>query len=250
MPVSFGIIYKVTNLINNKCYIGKTSITLEKRKWQHINDSKIKRYNSIFHNALRKYGIENFKWEVLCECDNNDMLNIRETMKIIVEHSHVSECGYNMTYGGDGLPVGYKHTEESIQRMSDFQKGRKKSEEHKQKIGSSNKGKKRSEDAKQRNRIAHLGKITSETTKQKISNSHKNRIMSDEEKQKRIHALKNRIITDETRQKWSIAAKNISDETRKRRSDALKGRMISDETRKKMSESAKKRKRRRKFVYK
>lgn len=56
-------IYKVTNLINNKVYIGQ-SIDIERRKYSHIYSSSHPNtpdYNVRFHQALRKYGIENFK---------------------------------------------------------------------------------------------------------------------------------------------------------------------------------------------
>lgn len=96
------IIYKVTNLITGKCYIGKSTDKLKNRKCQHEYDAKTCRYNSAFHKEIRIYGKENFKWEQLCECGDELLLNIRETMKIIVEHSHVSEGGYNLTWGGNG----------------------------------------------------------------------------------------------------------------------------------------------------
>lgn len=119
------IIYKATNLINNKKYVGKTIKTLEDRKYEHIyKANKGDCYTSYFHNALKLYGIENFKWEVLCECDDVLILNIMETMKIIVEHSHVSDGGYNMTWGGDGLPKGYKHSAETKRKVGESSKGR------------------------------------------------------------------------------------------------------------------------------
>ena len=125
-----GIIYKATNQINGKCYIGKTIQKLEERKSDHIKVSKklkkksecIENEGSIegvyFHNALNKYGKENFKWEIIYECDDELVLNVMETMKIIVNHSHYTEGkGYNLTWGGDGLR-GYKHTEETKKKLS------------------------------------------------------------------------------------------------------------------------------------
>jgi len=60
----FGIIYKVTNLINNKIYIGQTTGSLEKRKIKHISCAKLNS-NIYFHKALNKYGIGSFDWEIL-----------------------------------------------------------------------------------------------------------------------------------------------------------------------------------------
>ena len=78
-----NIVYKATNIINNKCYIGQTTDTLDNRIKRHLIKSK--KTNNYFHNAIRKHGIDNFKWEILYECDSKEILNLMETFKIIVE---------------------------------------------------------------------------------------------------------------------------------------------------------------------
>lgn len=150
MSKPFGIIYKATNLINGKCYIGQTSKTLDKRKHEH--QIGVKKYP--FQNAINKYGYDNFEWEILCECEDKLILNIRETMKIIVEHSHISEGGYNLTWGGDGQIKGWCPSEETRRKMSAGQRKRihvpltenhkeklrkPKTEEHKKKLSEINK---------------------------------------------------------------------------------------------------------------
>lgn len=92
-----GYIYKITNLINNKLYIGQTQVSLEKRWKEHILDSK--RYDYKFSRALRKYGEENFKMEVIEEIPDN-MLNDREIYWISFYDSY--KHGYNSTLGGSG----------------------------------------------------------------------------------------------------------------------------------------------------
>jgi len=112
-----GIIYKSTNLINGKCYIGQTIQEFDERKNSHFRDAIRYESHTYFHNAIRKYGIENFKWEVIYECDDPLILGIMETMKIIVNHSHVSEgLGYNLTWGGEDNPMNYP---EIRRRMAD-----------------------------------------------------------------------------------------------------------------------------------
>ncbi|MBE8952419.1 MAG: GIY-YIG nuclease family protein [Quinella sp. 1Q7] len=68
----YGIIYKLTCLINSKAYVGQTTRTLEKRIEQH-------KYGNLYvDRAIRKYGWENFTVEILEECDTREQLNERE----------------------------------------------------------------------------------------------------------------------------------------------------------------------------
>jgi group I intron endonuclease len=62
-----GMVYKATNKINGKSYIGKTRQSLEKRKYQHnfYHDKNV--YVSLFHRAIEKYGWESFMWDVVYE---------------------------------------------------------------------------------------------------------------------------------------------------------------------------------------
>lgn len=90
-----GIIYKITNKVNGKSYIGQTRYTLEFRWKQHQH----KKDNTYFHNAIHKYGIENFSTEILEECDYKD-LDSREIF-YIAKYNTFKE-GYNLTIGGDG----------------------------------------------------------------------------------------------------------------------------------------------------
>jgi transposase-like protein len=90
-----GIIYKITNKVNGKSYIGQTRFTLEFRWRQHLH----KKDNTYFHNAIRKYGAENFTKEILEECDV-DKLNSREIF-YIAKYNTFKE-GYNLTIGGEG----------------------------------------------------------------------------------------------------------------------------------------------------
>ena len=90
-----GFIYKVTNKVNNKVYIGQTRYTVEFRWKQHIH----KQDNCHFHNAIRKWGIDNFIVETLEKCDV-DLLNSREIFYIAKYDSYKS--GYNSTIEGDG----------------------------------------------------------------------------------------------------------------------------------------------------
>jgi len=87
------LIYKATNLINNKSYIGQTIRTIGTRKYQHIYDSN-RNSSLIFHKAIRKYGEDNFKWEIICEAETQYELNKLERFHML-ENNSLTPLGYN-----------------------------------------------------------------------------------------------------------------------------------------------------------
>lgn len=101
------IIYKIICLINDKIYVGQTTQKLKNRWKSHKYFSRKRK--SILYNAMRKYGIENFKIEELESCDTKEQLNERE-IYWIKELNSKKPNGYNLTDGGEGS-VGYHHTE-------------------------------------------------------------------------------------------------------------------------------------------
>lgn len=98
-------IYKYTNLINNKKYIGQTN-NIDRRIREHKSNSfnpKSVNYNNKIHQAIRKYGYDNFKIEILeiiNDVDNYDLVNEREQYWIKKEKSLLNQCGYNVLEGG------------------------------------------------------------------------------------------------------------------------------------------------------
>ena len=97
-----GYIYKITNLINNKIYIGQTVNSINFRWRDHKNTAFNKNspeYTWPIHAAIRKYGIENFNIEEIEFC-NNKILNDREIYWINYYNSY--DQGYNATLGGLG----------------------------------------------------------------------------------------------------------------------------------------------------
>jgi group I intron endonuclease len=116
----FGIIYKVTNIVNGKIYIGQTTQGLVVRETKHFS-GKVKHY---FSRALHKYGRDNFTWETIEYCDSKEELDEMEFHYIKQYNSNNREYGYNCTLGGEGQ-VGFKHTKESIEKMRIAQLGNK-----------------------------------------------------------------------------------------------------------------------------
>lgn len=107
-----GFIYKVTNNINGKVYIGQSIFEIHKRFKEHLSDSnKPSNSSRPFYNAINKYGKENFSIELIEEVDN-DYLNDREKFWILKYRSYIGfdDCqGYNATLGGDSkLTKDYK----------------------------------------------------------------------------------------------------------------------------------------------
>lgn len=91
-------IYKITNKINNKIYIGK-STDIEKRWKYHISHYNYEReYNKPLYKAFRKYGVENFSFEIIEEC----LLDIDEKEKYWINFYNSYKNGYNATIGGEG----------------------------------------------------------------------------------------------------------------------------------------------------
>lgn len=147
------IIYKATNIKNGKVYIGLTTKTLEHRRKIHERDSKTK--NTYFYRAMRKHGIESFRWEVLDDSAQTiEELEELERFYIKQYESFDNKSkGYNTQSGGNSL---YQITEEERRKRQERvkgtnnpmygvpcpHKGRKFSEEHRKKISESLKGRK------------------------------------------------------------------------------------------------------------
>ena len=92
------IIYKATNKINGKCYIGQTRHSLEHRKKIHLIRAR-QGVKTHFYQAIRKYGEDNFEWTILCVTSSKQTLNELETY-YITKYDSIKN-GYNMVDGGD-----------------------------------------------------------------------------------------------------------------------------------------------------
>lgn len=91
-------VYKVTNKINGKIYIGR-SLDFFRRIAQHCKESEVN--NQPLHLDFKEYGIQNFTWEVLCIVDTKEEADKYER-QYILEYNCVEPFGYNKTLGGTG----------------------------------------------------------------------------------------------------------------------------------------------------
>lgn len=104
-------IYKITNIIDGKVYIGQ-STDIERRWTEHRHHSE----NRHLRSAICKYGIESFIFEIL-ECVDTELLCERERYWIAFYGSTNPDKGYNFTSGGEREP-GWAHSEATKQRLS------------------------------------------------------------------------------------------------------------------------------------
>ena len=88
-------IYKISNSINNKVYIGQTIRPIEDRFRRHINDAINNNLNTHFARAIRKYGKENFFIEEIDQADNQEELNLKE--QYWIRYFDSINNGYNET---------------------------------------------------------------------------------------------------------------------------------------------------------
>lgn len=95
-----NFIYKITNITNNKVYIGQTARTVKERWHEHQKNAYQLELKRPLYHAMRKYGIENFTIEIIEEVADEQTLNERETYWI--EYYDSYGRGYNATKGGDG----------------------------------------------------------------------------------------------------------------------------------------------------
>lgn len=148
---------------SGKHYVGKTQQSVEKRINKHKQNAK---YGSSyqFHQAIRKYGIENFTVSVIVSNIPEYLVNPFERFWIHFYKSFTH--GYNMTEGGDGRPL---WTEEQKQKVSTANKGFKHSKEARAKMSKSHTGKVLTIEHRQAMSITHKSKNKKLTNAQKLA---------------------------------------------------------------------------------
>jgi group I intron endonuclease len=166
-------IYVIRNKINGKVYVGKTT-----RKWpkernsEHIRLAK-KGVKTKLYDAMRSYGIENFEFEVIAQCIQDEKILAETEMLLIKQYDSFGPNGYNMTPGGEGNK-GYKWTEEQLERVRG-----KNSKNYGKPVNP--KGSKRSDETRRRHSESVTGELhhmwgipKSEKTKELIAHAHAN----------------------------------------------------------------------------
>jgi len=109
-------IYKWTHIESGRCYIGQSIQDPNQRRLEHISNSRYSKTTYHFHNALKKYGLESFSWEVLEYANNIEELNLLEEKYI--QNFDSIDNGFNIRKGGGNR----LHSLKSKLRMSEAQK--------------------------------------------------------------------------------------------------------------------------------
>ncbi len=246
-----GYVYKITNTVNNKAYIG---ISMHEPTQGRIRHHLSGRGNRVIANAVKKYGKDAFTYEVL-EANVFDEFLPDLEVAYIANYNTVAPHGYNLTSGGESAKT---LSEETRRKMSEAHKssplvaearrkrrGRKHSVETRRKMSEVGKGRKHSAEHRRKNSEAQKGKKLSAETRRKISeamtgkkNHNFGKPMSAEQKCKISEANKG--------EKNSFFGKKHSEETRRKMSEAHKGeknhnfgKSLSEEHRRKISKSSK-----------
>ena len=153
-------IYKTTNLLNGKIYVGKRVYRKKDDGWYLGSGIYLKR-------AIKKYGRENFKKEILEWCDNKSYLCQREIYWINQLNSTNPKIGYNLSLGGEGGNVG----KEAYIKIGNKLRGKKKSKEFGEKVSKALKGKAKSKEHIEKVRQALLGVSRHKKVVDKMSKS-------------------------------------------------------------------------------
>jgi group I intron endonuclease len=145
-------LYRITNLINSKIYIGQ-SISPNKRWAAHKHQAKQVNPNQLISKSINKYGVENFSFEVIATCKSYEDANYIEEQLIKQYNCLVNDgYGYNLSLGGEVAP---------------------KSEDFKRKVSAKLMGHPVSEETLRKQSQSHMGQIPSESTRKAVSKAAK-----------------------------------------------------------------------------
>ena len=186
--------YRWLNKVNGKCYVGGAYKNFQNRKQGHLNALRQNKHgNRLLQNAWNKYGEENFEWQILERCESVfETIIVCEQKWLDFYQAANKEHSYNLSPTA-GSPLGYKHTSESLAKISESSKKQVHTPERREKSSKSNRGQKRSAEACEKMKLAWKYKrkrTLTEEHKKKIGNSRRGKKLniSDEQHKKRSEA--------------------------------------------------------------
>lgn len=176
-------LYRITNQINGKVYIGQTNKP-EYRWYQHRSYAAGNKPKQYIHNAMSKYGIENFTFDVIATCLTQENADETESLLIIQYDSRNKEYGYNLmiggSHGGHSEETKQKQREATLQQIAEKghpSLGKIRSDEARANMSAAQQAIDRTnmytEEVRQKMSESHIGITDSEETKAKKSESAK-----------------------------------------------------------------------------
>ena len=219
-------IYKITNITNNKIYVGSSS-NLKSRKNQHFKSLRDnKHFNKHLQNSYNKYGQSNFEWTILEYIERQENKkelkgSLLEKEQYFIDKLQVCTYGYN-TAPIAGSTLGIKFGPQPDEQKKKMVATRRKNDSYNH-----------TEEWKKEQSVRSTGRVKSKEEKLKLSIANKGKKLSEEHKKK----LKNRVISEEHRKAVSIAnrGKKLSKEHRENISLGNMGKVHTQETRDKIS---------------
>jgi group I intron endonuclease len=193
-----GYIYKITNIINNKAYVGQTRKDDPYKRWKgHLSAIKYNNGCPILTAAFKKHGVENFKFEIIIICFDEDLCKYEK--EYVKKYNTLAPDGYNAVDGGEmgGMFKGKHHSDKTKailrEKSTNFYNNnpdvkKQNIEKIKLSIKMSEKWKKAVEEGKAyQNRKGHIGHKVNAETKDKISNGLKKYYAENKELNKHIN---------------------------------------------------------------
>ena len=202
-------IYKITNQVNGKAYIG-----------QSIHDASKTRIRSHFKgcggaialaNAIDKYGKDAFTWEILDDGIIPELVDSYE-IESIEKHGTLSPSGYNLTRGGESG----QFSEESRRKMSESSRAENLSAKTRRKMSEVQKGKKHTKEARRKMSASRIGKKHAKETKRKISEGRRGKKHTEESKCKMSESHKGKPLSEETKPTKCLKSEGVKFSLKKR----------------------------------
>jgi hypothetical protein len=240
-------VYKITNLSNNKFYIGQ-AFNLHRREIEHFR--KLKQcchFNTHLQNSYNKHGKECLLFEVILFCEKNELTYYEQKLVTLLdpEYNVLKKCVnvYPLTSNKiSNSMIGHATSKETRLKISlnSAQRGKPMSEKMKQILIAANTGHHHSEETRRKIGDSHrgeksvnFGKHPSEETRKKLSEISHNRAWTKERCLNISRAKMGHFVSEETKQKMSASRKGIpawnkgksgcySDETKQKISESLK----------------------------
>lgn len=215
------IVYRITNTVNGKTYIGITVKKLRRRFTDHC--ARAKNGTTRLARAIRKYGATAFIVETIATAGSHEELKAMEVQLIALHRSNVEDHGYNITKGGDGA-LGWVPSAEtrakiraaSIAAMTDRTRRdhlsrlatiQMSAPEARLLLSIANKGRKHTEETRRKVSLAGLGRIKSEAERKKIAAALRGKVRPPEVRAKISAAKLGRKMSANARAAMSAASK-------------------------------------------